>query len=146
MSAEPGPAHLSNHHRTTLRQIFQHPVSHNIEWRSVLSLLAAVGSVTEHADGKVAATVGSETMFFDPSVHKDVDTQAVIDLRRLTGQRRPRSRGGGGRRRRRGRLAPRPARGRRQLGQQPADRLIGPGQPSAATARVAPTGTASVPE
>jgi hypothetical protein len=85
MSAEPGPAHLSNHHRTTLRQIFQHPVSHNIEWRSVLSLLAAVGSVTEHADGKVAATVGSETMFFDPSVHKDVDTQAVIDLRRLLG-------------------------------------------------------------
>jgi hypothetical protein len=26
----PEPAHLSNHHRNTLCQIFQHPVSHNI--------------------------------------------------------------------------------------------------------------------
>lgn len=83
MSAGSGPVHLSNHHRTTLRQLFQHPVSHNIEWRAVLSLLAAVGSVAEHSDGKVAATIGSETVFFDPPAHKDVDTQAVIDLRRL---------------------------------------------------------------
>ena len=39
MSVTPEPAHLSNHHRNTLRQILEHPVSHNIEWRAVLSLL-----------------------------------------------------------------------------------------------------------
>ncbi len=83
MSAGSGAVHLSNHHRNTLRQLFQHPVSHNIEWRAVLSLLAAVGSVAEHSDGKVAATIGSETVFLDPPAHKDVDTQTVIDLRRL---------------------------------------------------------------
>jgi len=44
MSSPPGPEHLSNHHRNTLRQIFQHPVSHNIEWQAVVSLLEAVGS------------------------------------------------------------------------------------------------------
>jgi hypothetical protein len=40
-----------------LRQIFRHPVSHNIEWRAVLSLLEAVGTVTVRHDGKVAVTI-----------------------------------------------------------------------------------------
>ena len=83
MPPTPGPAHLENHHRTTLRQLFQHPVSHNIEWRSVLSLLEAVGSVNERHDGKVLVTVGSESEFFDPPVHKDIDAQMVVDLRRM---------------------------------------------------------------
>src|ERR1039458_451927 len=82
MSATSEP-HLSNHHRNTLRQLFQHPVSHNIEWRSVVSLLEAVGSVEEHADGKVAVTLGAETVFFDPPGHKDIDTQTVVDLRQM---------------------------------------------------------------
>ncbi len=83
MSSSSEPVHLSNHHRNTLRQLFQHPVSHNIEWHAVVSLLEAVGSVVEHHDGKVAVTVGSETEFFDPPAHKDIDTQAVVDLRRM---------------------------------------------------------------
>jgi hypothetical protein len=83
MSSPADPQHLSNHHRTTLRQIFQHPVSHNIEWNSVVSLLEAVGSVTEHHDGKVAVTLGSETEFLEPPRHKDIDTQLVVDLRRM---------------------------------------------------------------
>ena len=52
-----GAVHLNNHHRNTLRQLFQHPVSHNIEWHAVVSLLEAVGSVVEHHDGVVAVTV-----------------------------------------------------------------------------------------
>ena len=83
MSSTSEPAHLSNHHRNTLRQLFQHPVSHNIEWRAVVSLLEAVGSVVEHHDGMVAVTVGSQTEFFDPPAQKDIDTQAVVDLRRM---------------------------------------------------------------
>jgi hypothetical protein len=79
----PEPEHLSNHHRTTLRQIFQHPVSHNIEWRAVVSLLEAVGSVTEHRDGKVAVTVGSQTAFLDRPPGKDVSVDTVAELRRL---------------------------------------------------------------
>jgi len=83
MSATSEPVHLSNHHRNTLRQLFQHPVSHNIDWRAVLSLLAAVGTIDEHPDGKVAVRLGPETEFFDPSGHKDIDIQTVIDLRRM---------------------------------------------------------------
>ncbi len=83
MSSVSEPQHLSNHHRNTLRQLFQHPVSHNIEWDAVLSLLEAVGSAVEQHGGKVSVTIGSETEFFDPPRDKDIDTQAVVDLRRM---------------------------------------------------------------
>jgi hypothetical protein len=77
------PAHLSNHQRSTLRQIFQHPAGHNIKWRAVLSLLAAVGSARERHDGKVAVTIGAQTEYFEPPRHKDISTQAVVSLRRM---------------------------------------------------------------
>jgi len=83
MSSPSQPAHLSNHQRNTLRQIFQHPAGHNIEWRAVLSLLEAVGSAEEQHGGKVAVTIGSETEYFDPPPHKDIDTRAVVNLRRM---------------------------------------------------------------
>jgi len=67
MSSTPELEHLSNHHRNTLRQLFQHPVSHNIEWNAVLSLPKAVGSAVEQPGGKVAVTIGSETGILRPS-------------------------------------------------------------------------------
>ena len=86
MSVTPEPEHLSNHHRNTLRQLFQHPVSHNIEWIAVVSLMNSIGSVAENPHGKVAITVGSQTEYFDPPAHKDIDTQAVVNLRRMLGR------------------------------------------------------------
>lgn len=83
MSSPSQPAHLSNHQRNTLRQIFQHPAGHNIGWRAVLSLLEAVGSANEQHSGKFAVTVGSTTEYFDPPRHKDVGTQTVVSLRRM---------------------------------------------------------------
>jgi hypothetical protein len=81
--SSPELEHLSNHQRTTLRQIFQHPVSHNIEWHSVVSLLETVGSVTRNHDGKLAVTLGAETEYLDPPPGKDLDTQLVLDVRRM---------------------------------------------------------------
>ncbi len=92
MSSPAQPAHLSNHQRNTLSQVFQHPAGHNIEWRAVLSLLEAVGSAEEQHGGKVAATIGSQTEYFDPPAHKDIDTQAVVNLRRMLTKGRLRSR------------------------------------------------------
>jgi hypothetical protein len=83
MSSTSEPAHLSNHHRNTLRQIFQHPVSHNIEWHAVVSLLEAIGSVEDHHDGSVAVTLGSATEYFERPATKDIDSQTVVDLRRV---------------------------------------------------------------
>jgi len=79
----PEPEHLDNRHRDTLRQIFAHPTSHNVEWRAVMSLLEAVGTVDVRHDGKVEAKVGSELEFLDPPAGKDVDEQMVVDLRRM---------------------------------------------------------------
>jgi hypothetical protein len=52
MTTSPGPIGLNNHHRDTLMKIFQHPTSHNIEWRNVVSLLEVVGTIEEHRDGR----------------------------------------------------------------------------------------------
>ena len=79
----PQPERLDGRHRDTLRRIFEHPTSHNIEWHEVRSLLEAVGTVTVHHDGKVAVTVGSEREFLEPPAGKDIDDQMVVDLRRM---------------------------------------------------------------
>jgi len=60
--------HLNSHQRDTLAHIFRHPLSHNIEWHSVVSLLEAVGTDTET---------------FEPPRHKDLDTEQMANLRRL---------------------------------------------------------------
>ena len=83
MTSSPESPHLDNHHRNTLREIFQHPTSHNIEWHAVTSLLDAIGTVEVHHDGQVAVRVGSESAFFAHPTGKDIDEQMVIDLRRL---------------------------------------------------------------
>ena len=77
------PARLDHRHQDTLRQVFRHPASGNIEWRAVLSLLEAVGTVTPRHDGKVEVTVGPEQAFLDPPRGKDIDIQMVTDLRRM---------------------------------------------------------------
>ena len=79
----PSPEHLDGRERDTLRQIFAHPTSHNIEWRSVTSLLETVGTVTVRHDGKVAVKLGDELEFLDPPKGKDIDDQMVVDLRRM---------------------------------------------------------------
>jgi hypothetical protein len=66
-----------------LRQIFEHPVSHNIEWHAVVSLLQAVGTATPRHDGKLEVSVGGEQSFIEPPAGKDVGAQTVVDLRRM---------------------------------------------------------------
>jgi hypothetical protein len=78
-------AHLDRHHRSTATAILSHPVSHNIEWRDVLSLLEAIGEVTEEHNGKFKVTVGGETEMLRRPNGKDVDDQLVVDLRRMLG-------------------------------------------------------------
>ena len=74
--------HLASRHRTALRAVFQHPIAHNLEWRAVVGLLGALGSVEEHADGKLAVEVNGEHLVLQRPKHKDVtDAQEVLDIR-----------------------------------------------------------------
>jgi len=77
------PRHLSNHHRDTLAAIFQHPVSHNVKWSAVVSLLNAVGTVDEQHNGKLKVRVGDETEAFTPPHGRDATEQQIVDLRRM---------------------------------------------------------------
>ena len=78
--------HLSSHHRDTLGKIFNHPISGNIEWREVLSLLDYVGTTTEERNGKLKVTLGPETEVLEVPRGKDIDEQMIVDLRRLLRQ------------------------------------------------------------
>ena len=74
---------MNAEHEDTLEKILNHPASGNVEWRQVLSLLEAVGTVTDHHNGRVEVTLGDETEVFDPPKDKDVDKQMIVDLRRM---------------------------------------------------------------
>jgi hypothetical protein len=74
---------LNNHHRDTLAQIFSHPPSGNIEWSHVLSLLEAVGTVTEQQNGKFKVAVGPEIEVLERPRGKDIDEQLIVDLRQM---------------------------------------------------------------
>jgi hypothetical protein len=76
-------ADLNHHHRVTLEKIFSHPLSGNLEWRQVRSLLEAVGTTTQEPNGKVKVELGGQTEVFQPPDGKDVDRQLVVDLRRM---------------------------------------------------------------
>ncbi|HEY1223030.1 MAG TPA: hypothetical protein VGE75_06000 [Acidimicrobiales bacterium] len=83
MTESADAVHLNNHHRDTLVSLFQHPTSHNIDWKAVLSLLNAVGTVEETTEGKYHITVGGEDQVFVRPRNKDIDVQTVVDLRRM---------------------------------------------------------------
>lgn len=78
--------HLNNHHRDTVEKIFAKPPSHNVEWRQVVSLLEAVGTVTRQHNGKLKVALGPETEVLPAPHGKDVDTQILVDLRRMLTQ------------------------------------------------------------
>lgn len=80
------PVHLNDHHRDTIEKIFSHSSSGNLEWRQVLSLLNAVGTTTQEHNGKVKVTLGPETEVLRPPHGKDIDEQALVDLRRMLRQ------------------------------------------------------------
>jgi hypothetical protein len=77
--------HLDHHHRRTAEAILSHPVSHNIEWPDVLSLLEAIGEVSEEHNGKFKVSIGGETETLHRPGGKDIGEQMVVDLRRMLG-------------------------------------------------------------
>ena len=85
MSSPTQPAHLSNHQRSTLRQIFQHPAGHNIEWRAVLSLLRQSAQPRSSTAAKLRSPSGPRPNT-STRPHKDIGTQAVASLRRMLTQ------------------------------------------------------------
>lgn len=75
---------LSGSHLSTYNTIFQHPISHNLEWRAVRGLLENIGSVVEQANGNLKATRNGQTLVLHPHFSKDVaEMNDVMALRRF---------------------------------------------------------------
>ena len=81
MSAE--PTKLTARHQDTLRQIFTHPLSHNVEWHAVVSLLREVGAVDERDDGRVRVTAGGRTIVLSRPRRKDLEAGELVEVRHL---------------------------------------------------------------
>jgi hypothetical protein len=80
--AMPTTPPLSGSHLRTYETIFQHPISHNLEWRAVHSLLGKLGQVTEEANGNLKVTRNGQTLVLRPAHTKDVsEPEEVMALR-----------------------------------------------------------------
>jgi len=73
---------LSGSHLQTYNAIFQHPVSHNLEWRKVHSLLQRIGVVTTEPNGHLKVVRNGRTLVLHVSMKKDVsEVSEVMELR-----------------------------------------------------------------
>ena len=45
--------------------------------------MVEIGSITEGSNGRFTVTLGDETQIFDRPRGKDIDTQQIVDLRRM---------------------------------------------------------------
>jgi hypothetical protein len=73
---------LSHSHQRTFDRIFQHPISHNLEWRDVHALLNEWGEVEKEHNGNLKVTRNGHTLVLRPTSHKDVaEMDEVMALR-----------------------------------------------------------------
>lgn len=70
-------------HEQILRQIFAHPISHNLEWRELIAALKSIGSMEEVSNGKYHFTRSGRTLTFDEPGAKDVGEDEILRLRRF---------------------------------------------------------------
>jgi len=76
------PPPLTGAHLRTYNTIFQHPVSHNLEWRAVRALLGKLGHIAEEPNGNLKVTRNGQILVLHPPRTKDVaETDELMALR-----------------------------------------------------------------
>lgn len=76
------PAGLSGSHLRTYQTIFQHPISHNLQWRDVHALFRRLGQVEEKPNGSFLVTRNGQSLVLPAPRTKDVgETEDVIKIR-----------------------------------------------------------------
>jgi hypothetical protein len=75
-------APLTGSHLRTYQTIFQHPVSHNLEWRHVRALFEHLAEVVEQPNGNLKVTRNGQSLVLHPPRTKDVaETDEIMALR-----------------------------------------------------------------
>ncbi len=78
----PSPASLTGSHLRTYNTLFQHPVSHNLQWHDVHALFRHLAVVEDEPNGNLRATRNGQTIVLHPPRTKDVaDTDELMALR-----------------------------------------------------------------
>ncbi len=72
------PKTLSGSHLRTYERIFQHPISHNLEWRDVRSLFGEIAQIEEEPNGNLKITRNGHTFVLHPSGKKDISEMDEI--------------------------------------------------------------------
>lgn len=76
------PPDLNGAHLRTFETIFQHPVSHNLQWHDVYALFRHLGQVVEESNGHFKVTLHGQTVVFLPPRKKDIsDVEEVMKIR-----------------------------------------------------------------
>ena len=75
-------ASLTGSHLRTYNSIFQHPVSHNLEWRNVRSLFNQIAEVVEQPNGNLKVSRNGQSMVLHTPRTKDVaEIAELMELR-----------------------------------------------------------------
>jgi len=76
---------LTGTHRTTYDAVFQHPISRNLVWRDVRSMLGALSGVEQdERNGTLKVTRNGRTVVLHEPIRKNVtDVQELMNLRRF---------------------------------------------------------------
>jgi hypothetical protein len=73
---------LTGPHQRTFDRIFQHPISHNLEWRDVHALFEDIATVTKEHNGNLKVTRNGQTLVLHSTSNKDVtEMDEVMNLR-----------------------------------------------------------------
>jgi hypothetical protein len=73
---------LAASHLRTYETIFQHPISHNLEWRAVHALFGELGHIVQEPNGNFKVTLNGQTLCLNPPRTKDVaNADEVMNLR-----------------------------------------------------------------
>ncbi len=71
---------LTGSHKDTYQSIFQHPVTHNLEWKSLIAVFNQLGEVEEESNGKLKFTRNGQVLTIH--VHgKEVCVDEVMHIR-----------------------------------------------------------------
>ena len=77
------PTTLSKTSRLTIAALYQHPLSHNLEWSRVVALFEKLGTVDQTSHDKVAFSIGGEHHESLKPHGKDLAASDVITLRHM---------------------------------------------------------------
>ena len=74
---------LDSHHRVTADRIFRHPMSRNIQWHDVTSLLESLGECRETTHGSYEFKADGVIQIFPGPLGRDLSEQHVSDMRKV---------------------------------------------------------------